>query len=883
MKLSYRTLLAALFLGYIASIGATAAPPLLETPSRSFHTGSQITTEGYRPSAIQAADLDGDGDVDAAIANYGNFITAKVTLMFNQGDGTYAPPVFLDAAGETMDVVIADLDGDGDPDLAFAQSSSGITGNRVLVYLNHGDGTFAAQRVFTTGVGPTAIAAFDADGDGDLDLVTANNRFNEEDVSVLFNDGAASFTTRVDAFIGGHRPNDVAAGDLNGDGSPDLAVALEAGPDRVALLFNDGSGSFGAPVFHDTLFPYSVAIPGVAIADIDLDGDNDVLHGHDGNNGFQGNFALFRNDGAGNLASPESIGITNAFGGAHDFAIADMTGDGWPDVAVVAHSSKYGWALVPGDGAGGFGPATAFRSGEMAIGIAAADADGDGDLDALAVNAGSLTMTVHRNDDGAFSMPAFHSTEVLGGRECDVADIDLDGDLDIVTAEYGVTTLVNDGLGQFTRRQMLLNIGRTWRTRLADVDQDGFVDLLLLDEPSNPPYEFHVMRNDGTGRFEFPISYLTNTCGAGDFVAVDFDNDGDLDVVVTDYLACAGAPTPERLRLHRNDGAGNYTYIGSIDEFGITKGERIVAADFDGDGNQDLLTTHPTTVAMWKGNGNGSFASGVEYDLGEWGPKYFVLGDWNGDGETDVATLNIGETFRGQCMSALLGNGDGSFAAPFVRYGSFSLQFSGVAGIDAIDVNGDGVLDLTAGAYGADDVALFLGNGDGTFAAEQRYGVDGQVKHARAGDFDGDGFGDVAAVVTWGPPDTDGVSVLLATGNDVEPPALRLTVVPFASEVVPGQILSFEVTVANDGTEAESFDGWIEAFKPNGNPWSGNPVQGPRALTLGAGRSVSKTLGVRIPGSTPPSGPYRLDVLLGSYPGGTLERSGFDFTVVSPR
>lgn len=873
-------ILGALALLLFGSAVILAAPPLMDSPVRSFTTGDQIVEQGYRPSAVKVADLDGDGDVDAAIANYGNFITPHVTLMFNNGDGTYAPPVFLEAAGETMDVVIADLDGDGDPDLAFAQSSSGITGNKVIIYRNLGGGSFDDQRVFATGVGPTGIAAFDADGDGDIDLATANNRFNEEDVTILFNDGNASFTNRADVFIGSHRPSDVAAGDLDGDGDFDLAVSLEAGADRVALLFNNGSGVFGAPVFHDTLFPYSVAIPGIAIHDIDLDGDADVLYGHDGNNGFLGHFALYRNDGSGTLGVPESIGITIAFGGAHDFAIGDMTGDGWPDVAVVAHSSKYGWALVPSDGAGGFGPATAFRSGEMAQGIAMADADQDGDLDALIANAGSLTLSVHENEGVSFSMPEFFSAEFGGARETDVGDIDQDGDLDIVAADYGVITLENDGDGNFTRRLKTLNVGSTWRTRLADVDGDLFPDLLLLDQPSNPPYEFHVLLNDGTGRFGTPTSYLTGTCGSGDFVPVDFDNDGDLDVVVTDYLACGGAPQPDRLRLHRNMGDGTYVYIGSIKEFGITKGERLLAADLDHDGNQDLLTTHSTTIAFWRGDGSGGFASGVENPVGEFGPKYFTFGDFNRDGERDVATVNYGDSFRGQCISVVLGNGDGSFGAPWVQYGVFSLQFGGIAGIDAIDVDGDGILDITAGAYGADDIAVFLGRGDGTFDAEQRYGVDGQVKHSRAGDFNGDGLGDVAAVITLEPPIEDGLSVLFATG-DVPTSSISVQARALTPQVVPGSFFEFVVTVTNGGAGAETFDGWLDVFKPNGLPWSGNPIAGPKSVTLAAGQTIEKQVSLRIPASTPPSGPYRIDVSVGGYPAVVSDTASVQFEVVA--
>ncbi len=135
---------------------------------------------GDFPASVATGDLDGDGDLDLAVANIGpppGFGTVSVLL--NHGDGTFADDMLYGASDRPFSLAIGDLDGDGDLDLAVANFAN----DHVSVLLNQGDGTFADDALHWGGDGPFSVAIGDLDGDGDLDLAVAN--LNSDNVSVL--------------------------------------------------------------------------------------------------------------------------------------------------------------------------------------------------------------------------------------------------------------------------------------------------------------------------------------------------------------------------------------------------------------------------------------------------------------------------------------------------------------------------------------------------------------------------------------------------------------------------------------------------------------------------------------------------------------------------
>jgi hypothetical protein len=181
---------------------------------------------GGTPESVFSADLDGDGDNDLAVANYGS---ENISILLNNGDGTFATTVNYAAGSRPISIFAADLDGDGDNDLAVANYDS----DNISILLNKGDGTFATQVSYVAGDGPWSVFATDLDGDGDDDLAVANN--GSHNVSILLNNGNGTFTAAVNYVAAGY-PSSVFAADFDGDSHYDLAVTNKS-TDNISILF----------------------------------------------------------------------------------------------------------------------------------------------------------------------------------------------------------------------------------------------------------------------------------------------------------------------------------------------------------------------------------------------------------------------------------------------------------------------------------------------------------------------------------------------------------------------------------------------------------------------------------------------------------------------
>jgi hypothetical protein len=762
------------------------AAPLFDVPWVGYDTA--VYPEGLGPWASAVADYDGDGVADLATVSFEG--SAHLSILLADGEGGYHPPRIFPLLLESLGIAAGDYDRDGDVDVAVTDTDRFWAGSTISIYRNDGAANFVRSGVFSAGrTGPSGLVAADFDGDGWLDLATAHDAYIVCGATMawLINDRAGGFgSPRLLPMQSCTRS--ITAGDLDGDGDPDAVVGHES--NRFTVLVNNGGTLSSKSVINGVPATSITELPAVHIADVDRDGDNDVFFSNmsTGDVGL-GAIGLFRNNGDATFAPGETMRFGGGIysNGGVDVNTADVTGDGWPDVIATTEATGY-WILFQGDGEGAFLPARALRAGDRPMTSEAADLDGDADLEVVIVSTGSQEASVYTNPgDGAFVQPIpvdmiYPAIAPAFLTNLQAADVDADGDLDLVVPYYsdfhlrrGISVRRGNGDGTFSDIEDYTDNRRPRYLRLGDVDGDGDLDMVWVDETAR----LKVRTNAGDGSFGATVG-KGGIDGA--FIELhDVDVDGDLDVVFPGFFYVG-------VRL--NDGAGNFGTTVRSNEFQDVP-EYLALGNFDPDGLPDLLTD--TGIQGYAdisfGNGDGSFAPPFTVPTGR-DVHAIDVGDVDGDGNLDFgAFYNLDE----KGLSIRRGRGDGNFFALENYHGSRGFN-DHTSSLLLRDADRDGDLDALTANFSPQDFSLWLNEGDGTYARGLRYGVGETAYDIAFGDFDGDGVGDVAVVSqvaqgSWWYP---GVSIFRGLA---ETQALTLTQTP----LVRGQEATWTVARATPG------------------------------------------------------------------------------------
>jgi len=455
------------------------------------------------------------------------------------------------------------------------------------------------QSDYSTGNTPAALAVADFNADGKLDIAVANQGGNT--VSVLLGNGDGTFAAHVD-YATGNTPVAVAAGDFNGDGKLDLAVVNKLG-NTVSILIGDGTGGFATHV--------------------------DCAAG----------------------STPVAL------------AVGNFNADDNLDLAVVNDTSPGAASILLGKGDGTFPAPASYATGNSPVALAVGDFNRDGIPDLAVVNKGDNTVSI----------------------------------------------LLGNGNGTFAAAPA----GPT---------------LAAVAGGAPPAGAYKVAVTYVTSRGESALSVASSiTTAAGNDMAIQVTSPVPSGNATgwNVYFTAAGGSTFYKQNSAPIAIGTNSTQNAAINTSGASPAAppatgsspvAVAVADFNGDGKPDLAVvnnTSPGSVSILLGNGDGTFASQVQYATGNT-PVAVAVADFNGDGKLDLAVLNNVSPPPGS-ISILLGNGDGTFQ-PHVDYAVGQTPVALAAG----DFNGDGNQDLAVVNQGDTAVSIMLGNGDGTFQPRVR-------------------------------------------------------------------------------------------------------------------------------------------------------------------
>ena len=726
---------------------------------------------GTNPYSVAVGDFNGDGNQDIAAANGSS---GSVSIRLGDGQGGYSGTNEIVVGSGPESVAVGDFNGDGKQDIATANRFS----NSVSIRLGDGLGDFSGTTNITVGSSPRSVAVGDFNGDGKQDIATANRTSNS--VSIRLGDGQGGFSGTSEIVVGLF-PYSVAVGDFNGDGNQDIATA-NSGSNFVSIRLGDGQGGFsGTAEVGVGSQPYSVAV-----GDFNGDGNQDIATA---NNNTLGSVSIRLGDGQGGFSGTTEV----AFGlNPISVVVGDFNGDGAPDIAAANNSfNSNSVSIRLGDGQGGFSGTTNVAVGSTPRSIAVGDFNGDGKQDIAAANFSSSSVSILLGGFGEINLQGNGIAITSGDNTPDAADATDFGTVGLNTPSTKTYTIQNTGTSNLSVASIALSgadmalftlSGISLPTTIAAGSEVNF-SLNFSSTSLGTKTATVTINSDACdkGAYAFNVEATNLLPTLGNYSDPSIATAGGNATVSPDVAPTGGASVTAYtttdfkglLAVDQNTGAVTITnahpagaYVVIVDAgFGITKtftltvgntlcsqGQfyapatpevavgtnpySVAVGDFNGDGNQDIAAANGSSgsVSIRLGDGQGGYSGTNEIVVGS-GPESVAVGDFNGDGKQDIATANR----FSNSVSIRLGDGLGDFS------GTTNITVgSSPRSVAVGDFNGDGKQDIATANRTSNSVSIRLGDGQGGFSGTSEIVVGLFPYSVAVGDFNGDGNQDIA-------------------------------------------------------------------------------------------------------------------------------------------
>ncbi|USN47835.1 MAG: VCBS repeat-containing protein [Pseudobdellovibrionaceae bacterium] len=591
-----------------------------------------------------------------------------------------------------------DMDGDNDLD------AIGGGYNNTGWYENLGDTRYRYHSISQSqSTRDQNIIDFDNDGDSDVAYILSSD--GGKSIQMFRNINNKFSDLSVHTFA--NTINKLKAADIDADTDYDFIV-IESIVDRLSVVENKGQNIFVA-----TSIPTS--LPGTktfAVSDLDEDGYPDIV-------GFTNTEVYWlKGDAARSWPYAKLFDVTST-GSYYLIEVTDINNDGALDI--VTGSTQSGNNSIhwhENNGSESFTPHAVETSGtETLMQMLIADIDEDGHKD---IFLNDMTKWYKNTGSGVYSTQSLTNTVNFSGQWVDVADLDDDGDFDLhYSGLYGFTVQNNDGSETFTEtRGNLILLQDLNETAVADLDGDLDLDIVVTENSlfSNAIY---ILVNEGA--MGYILQPIPNAGRAGGVIAWDFDNDLDMDIIVSGG--------PDGTRWLENTGGLTFsnhlitTFVGDIN-----------VAKVNGDSHWDLVLGDSANdqIRYFQNNGNMTFSN--LYSQAETAVYDVEVVDLDEDGDLDF--LNVGWNAT---LSWFSNDGSQNFSET-ILYNDPSV---GIINVTAADLDNDGDIDIIGGDSNEDVIEWHENNGSESFTRHTVAPFTDRAGHVMVADIDGDGYKDV--------------------------------------------------------------------------------------------------------------------------------------------